>query len=163
MIKHFSVLTLTLPFFSIFTLLMADLFLLSGAYPMPFLGLIAMIYWSIYRPDLTHIYLLLMLGLLVDVIQGHDIWVHMLIFLIINLIAVSQFKFFYRKPFYLIWAGVSAIVLIYYVMLTFHLVFFLKSDVQAITTLSRLILTIAFVPVIFKMMIYLHGLLHERV
>lgn len=162
-IRLSSILSKTLPALTIFSFLIMNFFLLHGDYPSPDLALIAMIYWAIYRPDLTRIYLIVTMGIIIDVMQGQDAWIHSFMMIAVNLMATSQFKFFYRKPFYLIWAGVSLIIFAYYITFLLYGIIFLKADLQLFSALSTLLLTCLLIPVVFRLMVFLHGLMHERV
>ena len=152
-----------LPFISISLLLLADCFLFSGSYPAPCLGLIAMIYWTLYRPDLIQIYLIISLGIMVDVIQGYSVWVHTFTFLLINFLSTSQFTFFYRKPFYFIWVGVAMIVLIYYSIISSYRGLLLHSNLDLFSLMASFLLTVFCIPIVFRAMLYCHRQIHERV
>jgi rod shape-determining protein MreD len=153
----------SLPSVTIISLLLVDLFVLAGNYPAPQLGIIALIYWSIYRPDLLNIVAVIILGILMDVMKSQSAWVYSFIFLLVNLIATSQCKFFYRKPFHLIWGGVGVIVFFYYLLVIGYLAGFMHGKLEFGLLCSSFLLTLCCIPLVFRAMLYCHKLLHERI
>jgi len=69
------------------------------------LVLIAIYYWTLYRPRLMSVWSVAALGLLSDFLGGTMLGVNMLTFLIGWRVAVSQRKIFAGAPFIIVWAG----------------------------------------------------------
>jgi rod shape-determining protein MreD len=69
----------------------------------PSLTLIAVYYWTIYRPDLLNGFFILVLGLLQDLLTGAPPGVTSLVLLLAYLVVVSQRRFFHGKSFSVVW------------------------------------------------------------
>lgn len=77
----------------------------------PSLTLIAVYYWTIYRPDLLNGFFILVLGLLQDLLIGGAPGVTSFILLLTYLTVVSQRRFFHGKSFSVVWWGFMLIAL----------------------------------------------------
>jgi rod shape-determining protein MreD len=71
----------------------------------PSLTLIAVYYWTVYRPDLMGAVLILALGLLQDLLIGGPPGVTPFVLLVVYLAVVSQRRFFSGRSFGLVWWG----------------------------------------------------------
>lgn len=71
----------------------------------PSLTLIAVYYWTIYRPDLLNGFFILLLGLLQDLLIGSAPGVNSFVLLLAYLLVVSQRRFFHGKSFSVVWWG----------------------------------------------------------
>lgn len=72
---------------------------------MPPLALMAVFYWSIYRPDLMPAAAAFVAGLLFDMLSGGPPGLHALVFVIVQSVAASQRRFFLGKVFPVEWLG----------------------------------------------------------
>jgi rod shape-determining protein MreD len=72
---------------------------------MPPLGLMAVYYWAIHRPDLLPAVAVFILGLLEDILSGAPTGANTLMFLLVYGIMRSQRKPFLGKPFVVMWFG----------------------------------------------------------
>lgn len=77
----------------------------------PTLTLIAVYYWTIYRPDLLNGFLILLLGVMQDLLIGAPPGVTSFVLLISYLVVVSQRKFFHGKSFGVVWWGFMLVAL----------------------------------------------------
>ena len=75
----------------------------------PMLNIIAIFYWTIYRPDLVPPVVLFLIGLIDDVVMGTPLGLMASVFLFAYGITLSQRQFFIGKPFYVTWLGFSII------------------------------------------------------
>ena len=71
----------------------------------PDIILIAIYYWSVYRPDLMPYWMVFMIGLLQDLLGGDALGVSSMIFLAVYGAVVAQRRFFMSRSFVMIWAG----------------------------------------------------------
>jgi rod shape-determining protein MreD len=71
----------------------------------PALSLIAVYYWTIYRPDLLNTFYILLLGALQDMLTGAPIGITSFVLLLTYLVVVSQRRFFHGKSFGVVWWG----------------------------------------------------------
>lgn len=72
---------------------------------LPSLTLIAVYYWTVYRPDLMGAVVILALGLLQDLLVGGPPGVTAFVLLLVYLAVVSQRRFFHGRSFGLVWWG----------------------------------------------------------
>lgn len=97
-----------IPFFTTLLFLLLSVFV----WPIPFwgsiapsLGLIAVYYWSIYRPDLFTPLAVFCLGLLSDALHLLPVGLSACIFLLVYQLARSQRRFFAGQVFFMLWTG----------------------------------------------------------
>ena len=74
-------------------------------------GLMAVFYWAIFRPDLFPVLAAFGLGLWQDILVGGPIGVQCLMLLLTHWVIVSQRRFFQGKSFYVIWWSFSIVAL----------------------------------------------------
>ena len=75
----------------------------------PFLSLMAVYYWSIYRPDLMPAIVVFAGGLLQDVLTGGPVGLLALVLVLVHGVGVSQRRVFLGKSFQVEWWGFSLI------------------------------------------------------
>jgi rod shape-determining protein MreD len=71
----------------------------------PLLSLIGIYFWSVYRPDLMPAAAVFLIGLLHDFISGMPLGVSVLVFLMVQGVAIAQRSFFSGKSFVIVWFG----------------------------------------------------------
>lgn len=77
---------------------------LAGFGPItPCLALIAVFYWSIYRPDRLPYTATFLLGLIQDLLSGSPVGLTSLVLLMVQGIVISQRRFFLGKSFLVVW------------------------------------------------------------
>jgi rod shape-determining protein MreD len=69
----------------------------------PWLPLMAVYHWAIYRPELLPAYAVFIIGVLEDILSGLPIGVNAVIFLLIYGGVLSQRRFFVGKSFNILW------------------------------------------------------------
>lgn len=67
------------------------------------LGVMAVFYWVIYRPDLLPPAAAFLLGLWQDILFGTALGVYALVFLVVHTVLVAQRRFFQGKSFVVVW------------------------------------------------------------
>jgi rod shape-determining protein MreD len=104
--KAFSLFFKTLPFFSVFIIILGGCVLRMGGYPLlPAAFLIPIYYWLVFRPDWLPLWSLFLIGLFYDALMGHNLGFSSL------LLIVSAFLGQYSRPllsahsFLFIWAA----------------------------------------------------------
>jgi rod shape-determining protein MreD len=75
----------------------------------PFLALIAVHHWTIYRPDLMPSYAVFLIGILQDLLSGTPLGVHAVVFLLVYGVVLWQRRFFVGKAFVITWLGFSIV------------------------------------------------------
>ena len=76
----------------------------------PFLSLMAVYYWSIYRPDLLPPAVVCVLGVLQDMLTGGPVGLLALVLLLVQALAVSQRRILLGQAFSVEWAGLLLVV-----------------------------------------------------
>ncbi len=77
----------------------------------PFLSLMAVYYWSIYRPDLLPMWAVFLAGLVQDVVSGGPLGLMALVLLLVHGVGVSQRRVFLGKSFPVEWWGFGLVTL----------------------------------------------------
>lgn len=85
-----AILPLPIPYFSVMA---------------PALPLMAVYYWSVYRPDLMPHVAVFLIGLLVDIFAGTPIGVNALVLLVVQDVVVAQRRYLVGKSFWMLWLG----------------------------------------------------------
>lgn len=75
----------------------------------PSLGLIAIFYWSVYRPDLLRPLVVFLLGMLNDAINGLPLGLSAALFLGVHQLAYMHRRFFVGQIFYVLWFGFAVL------------------------------------------------------
>lgn len=105
------------PFFPVLT---GFLFILLSALTLPFpyigsiapaLGVTAIYYWAIYRPDLLKPLAVFVLGVLNDIIHFLPLGLSALVFVAVYQLVLSQRRYFIKQNFFMLWAGFGIISL----------------------------------------------------
>lgn len=78
----------------------------------PMLGLVALYYWAIYRPDLLRPFFVFLLGLLNDFLHLMPIGLSALLFLALYQLVLSQRRLFIGQAFPIVWTGFVLVTLI---------------------------------------------------
>ena len=78
----------------------------------PVLPLVAIYHWAIYRPNLLPVFSIFILGLMQDFLMGTPVGLHVLVFLTVYGIVLSQRRFFAEKSFIFYWFGFGIISLL---------------------------------------------------
>ena len=83
---------------------LAPSFLLAGSLEAPFM-VMAIFYWSTYRPTLVPLWLVFFLGLFLDLLLGVPVGLNALIFVCVRWLVTDQRLFLTGQPFMIIWFG----------------------------------------------------------
>ncbi|MCB1782403.1 MAG: rod shape-determining protein MreD [Alphaproteobacteria bacterium] len=77
---------------------------LTGPVEVPLL-VMAIYYWSLYRPTLLPVWLVFAAGVLYDLLSGLPVGMHAFVFVIIRWVVVDQRLFLTGQPFVTVWIG----------------------------------------------------------
>jgi len=114
----------------------------------PFLSLIAVYYWSIYKPRLMPVMAVFILGLLQDILSGGPLGLMSLLLLLTRLFVVQQGSRFLEKEFLFNWLVFIVVSVLFGLSLWAISSLYLR-DLQNIwTVLSQGALTIAIYPIV---------------
>ena len=75
----------------------------------PWLPLMAVYHWAIYRPELLPAYAVFVIGVLEDILTGLPLGVNAVVFLLVYGGGLSQRRFFVGKSFYILWLGFALV------------------------------------------------------
>ncbi|HYE00299.1 MAG TPA: rod shape-determining protein MreD [Alphaproteobacteria bacterium] len=76
---------------------------------MPFFTLVAVFYWSVYRPDLLPMPAVFVIGLFQDLLGGGPVGLNALVLMGAQALVISQRLFFLAHPFVLLWWGFGVV------------------------------------------------------
>jgi len=112
----------------------------------PLLGLLAVYYWAIYRPDLLRPFVVFLLGVLNDTIHFLPIGLSAFVFVAMYQLAFAHRRYFVGQVFFMLWSGFCLVAFISMVV-NWSVLSLIKG--QAMTLLPvflQFLLTIAFFP-----------------
>ena len=75
----------------------------------PMMVMMAVFYWSVYRPDLLPAVVVFVLGLIQDILLGSPIGLMALTLLAMHGVTLTQRQAFLGKPFFVAWIGFAVI------------------------------------------------------
>lgn len=75
----------------------------------PVWPVMAVFYWSLYRPDLMPAPAVFVIGLMLDTLSGAPVGISAVAFLFVHGIVTAQRRFFYGKPYAIVWLGFALI------------------------------------------------------
>lgn len=78
----------------------------------PFFLLMAVFYWSVYRPDRLPYAATFLLGLVQDVLSGNPMGLTPLVLLLVQGMVISQRRFFVGKSFMVVWWGFMLVAVV---------------------------------------------------
>lgn len=110
-----TVLRLMVPFIWIFLLFILNLVAVSHPFPAEIkapLFLMAIYYWSIYRPTLLPLWLVFIAGCLFDLISGYPLGLNALVFVMAQWFISTQRRFLTGQSFVMIWLGFAMLALL---------------------------------------------------
>lgn len=97
---------------AVYSVMMLLFFLSVTQMPMPMIGtmkplflLMAIYYWTIYRPSIIPSFLLFFLGLGIDFLAGTPLGLQSFVYLVIALLVRGQRRFFFSQSFVMVWSG----------------------------------------------------------
>jgi rod shape-determining protein MreD len=117
----------------------------------PFLSLMAVYYWSIYRPELMPAIVVFAAGLVQDVVTGSPIGLMALVLILVHGVGVSQRWFFLGKSFSVEWWGFGLVTLaaamVAWILASLYFVMLLDPKSIAVQAL----LTVAVYPLVTRL------------
>ncbi|NTU77258.1 MAG: rod shape-determining protein MreD [Alphaproteobacteria bacterium] len=146
------------------------LFVLAGvvAWPLPHLGavtpalgMIAVYYWSIHRPDLLSLLAVFLFGLLGDAMNGLPMGLTALVYVAMRQLVLSQRRFFVGQDFYMLWSGFALVMIISMVCHWIVLSLYFSSLMAFFPVLIQSMLTIVLFPLPVWVLIRLQRLIQS--
>ena len=143
-----AIITLFLVFFSLMPLNLP-----GSEIIMPPLALMAVFYWSIYRPDLMPAAVAFVAGLLFDMLSGGPPGLHAFVFVVVQAVAASQRRFFLGKVFPVEWLGFCLVAMGTFLVLWGLGSLYIGAIVKGSAIAIQALLTITLYPVMTWIMI----------
>lgn len=112
----------------------------------PLLGLIAIYYWAIYRPDLVRPYIVFVLGLLNDVIHMYPIGLSACVYLALYQLVFTYRRYFVGQIFSMLWIGFAIVGFIAVLFNWLILALFSNKMVAVIPVVLQYMITVALFP-----------------
>ncbi len=78
---------------------------------MPQMGVLAVFFWVIYRPDLMSYGAAFAIGIVADLASGAPLGISAMVLLVVRRVVLGQQRFFIGKPFPVLWSGCAFIAL----------------------------------------------------
>lgn len=128
----------------------------------PSLTLVAVYYWTIYRPDLLNGFFILLLGVLQDLLAGGPPGISSFVFLLVYVAVVSQRKFFHGKNFSVVWWGFMIIAIGACLLAWLANMILMSAWIDPTAPAISLLLTILFYPVLAALLSQAHRLVPAR-
>lgn len=112
----------------------------------PSLGLAAVFYWSIYRPDLFRPMAVFALGLMNDILHFLPIGLSACVFLTVHQLSYTNRRFFIGQVFYMLWTGFIVATLLSMVMTWSVMSFYNAQLMPILPVIMQSLLTLAIFP-----------------
>ncbi len=122
----------------------------------PDLSLMAVFYWTIYRPDLLPISALFVIGLIEDCVTGGSLGVTSLMLVGTHGMLLGQRRVFLGKPFALTWWGFALVATVASILRYLIACWQIGGFISATQALSQYIATLVLFPLIVALCVGLH-------
>jgi len=123
---------------------------------MPSLALIAVYFWTLYRPELMPAIVAFTMGLIEDIVTGTPLGIGAMVYLTVHAMVNSQRAFFAGKPFAVIWLGFALTVAIAYSLAWLLVCLFYVSFVHASGILFQGLITVSCMPFTWWLLVRFH-------
>jgi rod shape-determining protein MreD len=123
---------------------------------LPSLPLIAVYYWTLYRPDLMPPAAAFAIGLLTDVLTGAPLGVNAFVFIVVHGLVNLQRKFFEGRPFSIVWLGFTVVAAGAFLLAWLLVSAFYGRGVNGSGAVLQLAATIGCLPFIWWLLVRCH-------
>lgn len=114
----------------------------------PYFVLMAVFYWGFHRPDLLPTYVVFIIGLMQDALEGEPFGVNAFVLIAVYWLVASQQRHFRGQPFLVVWAGFAAAALMAGILRWMLVSFLLGTTVAPWAAMLEFFLTVMFYPVL---------------
>lgn len=122
----------------------------------PWLALISVFYWSLYRPDLMPALAAFTVGILDDTFSGTTIGVSAAVFVLAHAAVNAQRRFFLGKPFAIVWLGFALIAFGAFALSWLLTSMFVGTMIDVPAVIARSMITIGCFPAIAWLLLRCH-------
>jgi rod shape-determining protein MreD len=116
----------------------------------PVWAMMSVYYWALYRPDLMPALAVFLVGLMLDALSGTPLGVNALVLLIVHRLVVTQRRFFYDKPFVIVWFGFGLVTAGAFAAAWLLTSLWHATILDSSTLILRSMLTLALFPLVFR-------------
>jgi rod shape-determining protein MreD len=128
----------------------------------PYFVMMAIFYWSIYRPSVVSPILVFMLGLALDILTQAPIGLNALIFVVLQWVVSHQRVFLMGQPYVMIWIGFGfTAALCASIQFLVYLILSGGAPLPTDTLVASTVLTFVLFPPVSLIFIFLHRLLPQ--
>ncbi|MBI05861.1 MAG: rod shape-determining protein MreD [Rhodospirillaceae bacterium] len=122
----------------------------------PLFSVMAIYYWSIYRPDKLPYVATFALGLLHDLLTGTPLGLSALVYLLLQSILSSQRTFFHGKPFLVVWWGFSLVMPVFVLVSWVIASLYYNTFLPPLPFVIQAVLTMLLYPLFALLLIMMH-------
>lgn len=125
----------------------------------PYFILMAVYYWTIFRPTLLHPVILFFIGIIFDLVAGFPLGIHAVLFLLTQWVINTQRLFFMGQTYLVVWIGFALTCLSVLIIEWFFFSALAMHWINIKPVISSFIVTILLFPVITLLFISVQRLL----
>ena len=115
---------------------------------MPFLTLIGVYYWSVFKPELLPVSTVFVLGLLQDILLGSPLGLMSLLLVVVQQFIFYQGRQFLERDFLFNWVVFVMLVIGFGILSWAIASLYMREFLDYLSVLGQILLTIAFYPII---------------
>ncbi|MCP5364204.1 MAG: rod shape-determining protein MreD [Hyphomicrobiales bacterium] len=123
---------------------------------MPSLALIAIYFWTLYRPELMPAIVAFAFGLIEDIVTGAPLGVGAMVYVTVHAMVNSQRAFFAGKPFAVIWLGFALTIALAFTLGWLLVCLFYVSFVHGAGILLQGLITVSCLPFLWWVLARFH-------
>ncbi|MBL8666178.1 MAG: rod shape-determining protein MreD [Rhodospirillales bacterium] len=128
----------------------------------PSLPLIAVFFWTLYRPDLMPAVAVFVIGLLWDVFAGLPIGIGATVLVGVHAIATLQRSFFNGKSFTVLWLGFAVLAAAALILCWLMTCLYYVTLITPARVLFQIVTTVGVFPILCWLLVRCQGLLPEQ-
>lgn len=125
----------------------------------PRLGVTAVIFWTVYRPDLFGYGSAFFLGVIADLMTGLPLGITALVLVLVRHGVLTRRRYFLRKSFHIVWAEYALVVIAAAIIDWMLAALYLWSNPGMLVHVFQVLLTLALFPGVYWLLARCQGLI----
>lgn len=125
----------------------------------PRLGVTAVIFWTVYRPDLFGYGYAFFLGIVADLMTGLPLGISALVLVMVRHGVLTRRRYFLRKSFHVVWAEYALVVIAAAIIDWMLAALYLWSNPGLLVHVFQVLLTVALFPGVYWLLARCQGLI----
>ncbi len=125
----------------------------------PRFGVTAVIFWTVYRPDLFGYGSAFFLGIVADLMTGLPLGITALVLVMVRHGVLMRRRYFLRKSFHIVWAEYAFVLTAAAIIDWMLAALYLWSTPGLLVHVFQVLLTVALFPVVYRLLAWCQGLL----